>query len=66
MMVENNLSSASVTNNLETHFVGQQVIYYLKSGDLCGRGTSCFHPHRYLPIFHDVPDHGQNRFCGGS
>jgi len=27
-MVENSLSPASITNNLETHFVGQRVIYY--------------------------------------
>jgi len=27
-MVENNLSSASITSNLETHFIGQRVIYY--------------------------------------
>ena len=27
-MVENNLSPASITNNLGTHFVGQRVIYY--------------------------------------
>jgi BirA family biotin operon repressor/biotin-[acetyl-CoA-carboxylase] ligase len=26
-MIENNLSSASITNDLETHFVGQKVIY---------------------------------------
>jgi len=27
-MLENSLSPASITNNLETHFVGQRVIYY--------------------------------------
>ncbi len=27
-MVENNLSSASITSNLGTHFIGQRVIYY--------------------------------------
>ena len=27
-MVENSLSPASITNNLETHFVGQRVIHY--------------------------------------
>ncbi len=27
-MVENNLSAASIANNLETHFIGQRVIYY--------------------------------------
>lgn len=27
-MIENNLSSASITSNLGTHFVGQRVIYY--------------------------------------
>lgn len=29
-MVESNLSPASVVNNLETHFIGQRVIYYPK------------------------------------
>ena len=29
-MVENNLSSASITSNLETQFIGQRVIYYPK------------------------------------
>lgn len=29
-MVENNLSSASIANNLKTHFVGQRIIYYPK------------------------------------
>jgi len=27
-MVENSLSPASITNNLDTHFIGQRVIYY--------------------------------------
>jgi BirA family biotin operon repressor/biotin-[acetyl-CoA-carboxylase] ligase len=27
-MIDNNLSSASITNNLETRFIGQRVIYY--------------------------------------
>jgi len=27
-MAENNLSPASITNNLDTHFIGQRVIYY--------------------------------------
>ena len=27
-MVENNLSSASIADNLESHFIGQRVIYY--------------------------------------
>ena len=29
-MVENNLSPASITSNLGTHFIGQRIIYYHK------------------------------------